>query len=507
MKQTVLFWMLIFIIGVGARSTKLMKPVDTESWREADMATIAKNFYTGGMHILQPQVAWDGKGPGYTESEFQVYTWLTAAGYKIFGYNEAIPRIISFLFSIGTLLVFFSFSKYLFKDEKAALAASFVFAISPLLMLLANTIQPESAMFFFYTASAFSFLKWLDGEKAKDYVFTIILTALALLCKITAAHIGVMFVLLILIKKGWGFLFKPKTLLLGAAAIAPALAWYFYSHRYYTEYGNSLGLSNEHAWIGTDFFTSATFIKGLVTQEIRNVWFMSGIPIVLLGLVFTDIRKTLPVQLALSWLAGALFFYLLAIRTTADGWAFYYHVFSAPAAAILIASALTGLYNKYVPLLKKSGGQVQKGTLIKSGILLTTALLLAGHFSISCIKYLRRDKSFNLSTSAFYSCKEGLTEKIPANSLILASGGPIKDPSGYPIAMNKSYFFYWLNCKGYNIPEDQQTIENVLSYKAKGAAYFVAEEQALKQAPGFEEQLNGSFKVLYKCNGIILYQL
>ncbi len=508
MRSTTLLWILIFIIGAAARSTKLLKPVDTESWREGDMATIARNFYTNGLNILHPQVAWDGNGPGYTEAEFQLYTGITAAGYKIFGYHEAIPRIVSFVFSLGTLLVFFAFSNYLFKNSRAALASSLVFALSPLLTLLANTIQPESVMFFFYTAAAFSFLKWLDTGSNKTYILTMVLTALALLCKITSAHIGVMFVILVLLKKDMGFLFRPKTLLLGAVAIAPALGWYFYSHRFYTAYGNSLGLSNEHAWIGKDFFTNPYFIKGLFTLEIKNVWMLSGILLVLLGLFFTGMRKTFPVKLAFSWLAGALLFYLAAVRTTADGWAFYYHVFSAPAAAILMGAAATALYEKYVPLLRQNATtKLQGGTMIKSVIITGISLLLVCHFFISCIKYVRRDKSFALSASGFYSCTPALAEHIPANSLILASGGPLKDPDGYPIAMNRSYFFYWLNCKGYNIPEDKQTIENVLEYKNKGASYFVAEEASLKLVPGFEAQLEAAFKVLLKCKGVILYKL
>ena len=98
MKQIKLIWVIIFIIGLSARSTKLFHGIDTGSWREADVSTIAKNFYQNGTDIFHPQIAWDGSGPGYTESEFQIYPYLIAVSYKIFGFWEPTGRVISFYF-------------------------------------------------------------------------------------------------------------------------------------------------------------------------------------------------------------------------------------------------------------------------------------------------------------------------------------------------------------------------------------------------------------------------
>jgi hypothetical protein len=39
----------------------------------------------------------------------------------------------------------------------------------------------------------------------------------------------------------------------------------------------------------------------------------------------------------------------------------------------------------------------------------------------------------------------------------LASGGASVDDTGKPVAYNASYFFYWLDRKGFNIPRDLQT--------------------------------------------------
>src|SRR5258708_28903326 len=118
------------------------------------------------------------------------------------------------------MLVFFQLSRYLL-NKKAAIAASFFFALSPILLIISNTLQPESVMFFFYVCSGYTFIRWLDSGSKKYYWLAIIFTALTLLCKITAVNIGILFLLLLIFKKGWKSLFNPEVLILHVLCILP----------------------------------------------------------------------------------------------------------------------------------------------------------------------------------------------------------------------------------------------------------------------------------------------
>ena len=60
MKKSNLVWLIIFIIGASVRGTYLFQPVNTKSWREADVSTIAKNFYQNGTDIFHPQINYGG---------------------------------------------------------------------------------------------------------------------------------------------------------------------------------------------------------------------------------------------------------------------------------------------------------------------------------------------------------------------------------------------------------------------------------------------------------------
>jgi len=508
-KKNKTFWIIIFIAGCLVRSTHLLQPINTNSWREADVSAIARNFYVNGTDIFHPQIGYGGNGPGYVESEFQLYTYLIATCHKIFGYWEQTGRIVSFVFSILTMLVFFKLSNYLFVGKEALLSSAF-FALSPLLMVISVSVQPEAFMFFFYTAGAYTFIKWLDGESGKFYWLTILCISIAILCKVTAANIGIFFLALIIIKKGWRFLLKPKVFIMGLLITLPSILWYSYCHKFYVLYGNSLGISNEYHWMGWDFFTNHYFIAGLIKNELSNVWTVAGALIVLLAIAFTDLRKDKIFLFAILWYAAACFFYIITCRTTAQQWAWYYHIFSVPAVSVLMALSAFKLFTRYIPsissLLKNSPNNVHE-LLFKKNIIIFALLLLILFNLLSDFRYLTRTKSEVFQVSKFYSCRIPLEACIPKDSLILTTGGRGLSDEGHLFAFDIGYFYYWLDKKGYSISIEKLSLKNIKSYKTEGVRYFVAEEQKLKLVPHLEEELKNKLKVLFECNGCILFKI
>ena len=105
---------------------------------------------------------------------------------------------------------------------------------------------------------------------------------------------------------------------------------------------------NMHGWAGI-FLLNRDFIAGIVENELFNVWTLSGPFIIILALVFTKLIKRESTLLAICWLASVSFFYMIAARTTSQGWAYYYHIFSIPAVSILLGSSVIELYDKYFP--------------------------------------------------------------------------------------------------------------------------------------------------------------
>ena len=82
--------------------------VDNWSWRQSDVATIARNYFQGGFHLARPQIDWAGDQPGYVGTEFPILPFLAAISYKFLGIHEWVGRIqaVSFFRYLAAILLF-----------------------------------------------------------------------------------------------------------------------------------------------------------------------------------------------------------------------------------------------------------------------------------------------------------------------------------------------------------------------------------------------------------------
>src|SRR5881394_4228513 len=92
------------IFAVTARLILIDQPyVDRWSWRQSDVAAIARNFEQNGFHFAYPQIDWAGNAPGYVGTEFPILPFVAAIIYKITGVQEWVGRIQSVLFFAAAL--------------------------------------------------------------------------------------------------------------------------------------------------------------------------------------------------------------------------------------------------------------------------------------------------------------------------------------------------------------------------------------------------------------------
>jgi 4-amino-4-deoxy-L-arabinose transferase-like glycosyltransferase len=551
-----IIFILLFLVGAGVRAVDVWRPVDgtiRESWRECDIAAVARNFYREGMNILYPRIDWRGDGPGYGEMEFPIYPWAVAVLYKTLGLHEELGRLLSYGFSLASLVVFFKLARYLL-PVAGAIGASLFFVLSPLAVRIANGLQPEGLMFLCSILAAYAFIRWLDENKSKHYWIALGATALAILAKANAGHIGLFFAAVLLTEKGFGVLRSGRVWVFAILSLLPGALWYHHAHNLWLTYGNSLGVSNEYHWIGWDFFSNPRFIVGITKLEILYVWMPAGLMIAGIAMLFGWKRKE--VRLSLYWYASILVYYVITSRTSSDSWATYYHVVSVPPAAILIGFGADTLYRfgsdlgyrrngiaiilllsfllasvgfwahpkvsailsalgflvflwawLYSPRIGSFGridGMKSHGVVRSASIYLGLALLV-GTLS-SQIAQVAQDLHPN-KFQIKYACATMIRPLIPEDSLIIASGGECKDEDGYPVAYNASYFFYWLDRKGYNICTEEQSLEKLRYFVGRGARHFIGERDQMDKKPGFEGDVRQNFRVLAECKEAILFDL
>jgi 4-amino-4-deoxy-L-arabinose transferase-like glycosyltransferase len=549
----------ILVLGAGVRAIDLWHSVDgriRESWRESDEAAIARNYVREGMNILYPRIDWRGDGPGFAEMEFPLFPWTIAALYKTFGFYEVLGRILAYTFALATLAIFLALARRLL-PWRGALAAGLFFALSPLIVRISNALQPEALMLLAYIAAVYTFIRWLDArapgrEAVGWWLLAAIATALAILAKATAAHIGVLFAALLWRRYRWATARDPLVWLFAVIALVPSALWYGHAHHLWVTYGNSLGLSNEDHWIGFDVFWESSFTLGLITAELFYVWTAAGAITGIYGLAAAP--RAPAARVAIPWLIGAMLFYVAAIRTTANSWALYYHVFSVAPVALLFglgvsqlarlrwrAGALRAIAVAMVPCAVGLGYVVAHDLPIGYGssraVKLGAIVVVAG-FLLAAIRR-GRDRAAGIKRSPVlavlaaiaapaallllaaqvaadvhphretgnYEAATVFAPRIPAGALILSSGGPCHTVMAHHVAYNQSYMFYWVDRKGFDVCVEQQSMARVDSIVARGAQFFVANDTLVHSQPGFAADLDRRFPVVATSNGWSLYDL
>ncbi|MFQ5692699.1 MAG: ArnT family glycosyltransferase, partial [Nitrospinota bacterium] len=117
-----------------------------------------------GMNLFAPRL--DDLQP-YFEFEFQVYPYLVAVLYQVFGVAEWLGRLTAVLFSLGTMGYLYGLGKR-YLDRTSALVAVSLFAVLPMAVYYNRAFMPESTLLFFSVAGLYHFDRWRAGGRERD---------------------------------------------------------------------------------------------------------------------------------------------------------------------------------------------------------------------------------------------------------------------------------------------------------------------------------------------------
>src|SRR4029077_5266238 len=116
--------------------------VDHWSWRQSDVAAIARNFYEGGFRFAHPQIDWAGDATGYVGTEFPILPFVAAICYKLAGIHEWIGRSQAVIFFAVSLPFFFLLVREMF-GSTAAVWATFFYSFAPLNIFAGRSFMPD----------------------------------------------------------------------------------------------------------------------------------------------------------------------------------------------------------------------------------------------------------------------------------------------------------------------------------------------------------------------------
>src|SRR5213078_3922722 len=173
-------WFLVSIV-VAAFVVRLIgidQPfIDPWSWRQSDVAAIARNYLENGFHFTRPQIDWAGNERGYVGTEFPVLPFVAAIFYKSAGVQEWIGRIQGVLFFVLALPFFFGLLRRIF-GEVIALWATFFYAFAPLSIVASRAFMPDVPSLSLAIIGMYFFLDWVERNDRRSLMVSALLISL-----------------------------------------------------------------------------------------------------------------------------------------------------------------------------------------------------------------------------------------------------------------------------------------------------------------------------------------
>jgi 4-amino-4-deoxy-L-arabinose transferase-like glycosyltransferase len=477
---TRLAW-LIGVTAVAVRFIAITQPfIDNWSWRESDVAAIARNFAENGFHFAYPQIDWAGNEAGYVGTEFPILPFAVALLYKIFGVHEWIGRSETVLFFAASLPFFYSLVRRIC-GQATALWALFFYCFTPLNIIASRDFMPDVPALSLSIAGLYFFLRWIEEQKWRQWILASVCLALSFLIKLPMAVIGAPLLYLAWRKFGAGLFKRIDLWLFAAIVLLPSAFWYWHAHK-----------------ISKDFYPYHFFGAGGVKIE-SALWYGR----ILLRLATSSLT---PVLFLLA-LAGAF------VRQNGK----YRHLFHWWGAAMILFVIVVGYGNRHpwyqLPLVPV--GAVFAGLccqfLMRSSVSLLVRQLAAVFVVVAFVgsAVLFAAKFYQPASADLHDLGLRLRDETPTNALLIAADDG--DPTLFYYAQRKGWHFLEKNGIWNNLPLDSaEAISNLESLRKRGAAYLVLPFRTrwwLEYYPDFARHLAHTAKEIARTPEYAIYKL
>lgn len=467
---------LIIIAAVLVRVPLVFLPITyrEDIWRQADTASIARNFLTDP-NILFPRINWGGAGPGYVESEFPLYPWMVSLLYRIFGEYVWLGRAVALVASAVTLWLFWRLADRVL-TRRATLFALAFFAVSPLFLRLSVAYMPEATTMTAYLGSLLLFDRWLTDHRWSTALSCGAVTALAGLLKPTALNVGILFVILLLVRRESRRLLSGQAVALAVIALVPVGAWLWHGAALHAEFGNTFGVisGGDNKFGGLKYWISPHFYLGTAKLETVWVYAIGALPLAVVGMIVA-LRRRGPWLVLAGFLAIAVYFLAVA-RPAESAFGLQYHVFAVPYAALAVglgADWLVGLQS------------VRTARLARAATAGLAAVTVVGAAHIYADEF--RDYGAQMM-----ACGKAIQETVPSADLVIITSSEPGSLRGEPNNYQDPILFFHGDRRGWSLPTDQDDPSFVEEYRQAGARWLIIDSRALVQSSQrFEDYVAG----------------
>ncbi len=451
----------VFIIifsGFLARLINIEQPLlEVAGWRQCYTASIARNFYYNGMNIFYPQVLSSGTTEGYVGgTEFNLYPFIVAILYQLFGLHEYLGRLVSIIAFCGGAFFLYKLTRK-YAGNTSGLITLLFYTFNPYIFFYSRSFQPESTMLFFSITMLYFFSEWIDKEGWWRFALMTLCATLAFLTKLPTICLGLPLLYLCLKKYKLNFITQWKLWLFAALSLIITFLWY--NHSKYVESIDGIALNplsfKYYLKYSVYFLSNLSFYKKVFFAEVfvKDLIYVGSVFFVL-GIIFTLKKKEF--RYIHYWLLAIIIYFFLAAKEVE--WHTYYTIPIIAPASILIGYAINNSL-KLINAYKLTG--TKRFVLQALFVIMTASLPLIGYHKItSRYKAERLEKDYPVQIAG-----KIVDETAHENDLIIGCiwGGP--------------ELLYYCNRRGWTMNSNGCSIGGIENLRRKGADYFVTTKQ------------------------------
>jgi hypothetical protein len=461
----------IWLLAVAVRLVLINQPyTDHWSWRQSDVAAIARNFYHHGFHFAYPQIDWAGNAPGYVGTEFPILPFFAAICYKFLAVHEWIGRSQSVIFFAVSLPFFFLLVRQTF-GSTAAVWATFFFSFTPLNIFAGRSFMPDVPSLGLALIGLYFLLLWARHCAWATFFLSAIAVSLSLLIKITSIVIAAPLLYLLTTRstlsgslQGEAICRSPQQraktaapwepsqtglsaswlMAFAAIAILPSVAWYWHAYQVSQEF-------YPHHFFGAGGVRLENFYWYWNIARQIAVWSLTPVLAILALIGLFAAPRGRYGRLFDWWLVAMIFFVVLVGYGNRHRW---YQLPLTPIAAAFAGAGCAWIGSK----------------LASRAMAMALSIALAGSFAIISFVFVR--PFYAPSAAQLRDAGLRLREITPPDALIVAADGG--DPTLLYYAHRKGWHFLEKDAIYNGNPDDsQQAIADLETLRRRGATHLV----------------------------------
>ncbi|MCU1273826.1 MAG: family glycosyltransferase, 4-amino-4-deoxy-L-arabinose transferase [Bryobacterales bacterium] len=337
-------WLLLILwLAFGLRTYHLAYPPwDYHNWRQTMTLMVARDFARHDFPLLHPKLMWMSQNrpadPSYFSGEFSIESIVTALLYKLFGESDTIARLVVIAFSLAGIYFLYELLNRR-SGPRAARLGAIIYALLPYHVFFGRVFMPDVPALTLALGGLATLDRWADTRQRRTLVAAAVLTALAILQKLTVIFVALPALYVFWLVYGRRVMTRVEPYLFAVIAALPALLWYTHSAGMARQSGFAImqpflfGRHLSH-WLQLPFLYEMG--KALASEALSPI----GLGLAIIGLIFLPVRDR-AASLFRLWVAGAIG--LLFFIPTALPENHYYLSLLLPGAAALAGLTLARL--------------------------------------------------------------------------------------------------------------------------------------------------------------------